>query len=92
MRHGLPSVLGQRVYISLAFLGLFFFSPSYPKKPCASLAVVAVALLWPGAHGFLSPELAVGFLKDGIIPALWLQTRHVLGASGARGFSRSVGS
>lgn len=71
---------------------LSFFPTSYPRKPRASLAVVSVALLWPGAHDFLSPDLAVGFLKDGIIPALWLQTWCVLGASGARGFSRSVGS
>lgn len=59
---------------------LNFFSTSYPRKPRASLAVVAVALLWPGAHDFLSPELAVGFLKDGIIPVPWLQTQCVLGA------------
>lgn len=44
------------------------------------------------ARDFLSPELAVRFLRDGIIPGPWLQTWAVLGASGARGFSRSVGS
>lgn len=71
---------------------LILFSTSFPRKPCASLAVVPVALLWPGARDFLSSDLAVGFLKDGIIPALCLQTWGVLGAPGARGFSRSVGS
>lgn len=90
MRHDPPLVLGERVYISLIFLG---FSTSFPGKPCASLAVVSVALLWPGAPDFLSPELAVGFLREGwdhpsTVPA----DLGVLGAPAARGFSRSVGS
>lgn len=49
---------------------LIVFSSSFPRKPCASLAVVSIALLWSGAHDFLGPELAVGCLKDGIIPVL----------------------